>query len=136
MAIRIRNIDHVVLRVTNIERSLAFYGEVLGCTLDRPRPELGLYHLRAGSAFVDLVDINGPMGRGGEPPADMEGHNMDHVALKLEEFDEIAIRAHLAAHDVAVSPMMQVYGAEGDGPAFYIDDPDGNTIELKGRSRG
>ena len=61
---------------------------------------------------------------------------MDHVALRVEQFDEAAIRAHLAAHGVAAGPVETRYGAEGDGPSMYIHDPDGNMVELKGPPAG
>ena len=131
-AIRIRNIDHVVFRVAELEPALEFYCRVLGCRVDRRRDDLGMVHLRAGSAMIDLVDVNGKIGRRlGAPPGE-EGRNVDHVSLRLESFDESGIRAHLEAHGVAPGDVKTLYGAEGDGPAMYIQDPDGNTVELKG----
>ena len=57
---------------------------------------------------------------------------MDHFALRIEPFDEAAIRAHLASHGIEAGKVATRYGAEGDGPSLYIDDPDGNTVEIKG----
>ncbi len=132
MAIRVRNIDHVVLRVRDVERAIRFYGEVLGCTVERRRDDLGLVHLRAGRSQIDLVDVDGEIGRkAGAAPAS-EGHNMDHVALRLEAFDEAELRAHLQAHGVEAGEVVTRFGAEGDGPSMYIADPEGNTVELKG----
>ena len=132
MAIRVRGIDHVVLRVRDIERAIRFYGEVLGCTVERRRDDLGLVHLRAGRSQIDLVDVDSEIGRkAGAPPAS-EGHNMDHVALRLEAFDEAELRAHLQAHGVEAGEVVTRFGAEGDGPSMYIADPEGNTVELKG----
>ncbi len=124
MAIRIRDIDHVVLRVANADRAMRFYCDVLGCTLERTLETIGLYQLRAGRSMIDLMDA-------GDGAAAGPG-NMDHMALRLEQFDEAAIRAHLAAHGVAAGPVETRYGAEGDGPSMYIHDPDGNMVELKG----
>lgn len=132
MAIRVRGIDHVVLRVRDVERAIRFYGEVLGCTVERRRDDLGLVHLRAGRSQIDLVDVDSEIGRkAGAPPAS-EGHNMDHVALRLEAFDEAELRAHLQAHGVEAGEVVTRFGAEGDGPSMYIADPEGNTVELKG----
>ncbi len=132
MAIRVRGIDHVVLRVRDIERAIRFYGEVLGCTVERRRDDMGLVHLRAGRSQIDLVDVDSEIGRkAGAPPAS-EGHNMDHVALRLEAFDEAELRAHLQAHGVEAGEVVTRFGAEGDGPSMYIADPEGNTVELKG----
>lgn len=127
MAIRVREIDHVVLRVADIDRALRFYCEVLGCVVERTLDALGLYQMRAGRSMIDLLDA----ARAGGGPAREPG-NMDHVALRLAAFDEAAIRAHLAAHGIAAGAIETRYGAEGNGPSMYIHDPDGNMVELKG----
>ena len=57
---------------------------------------------------------------------------MDHFAVRLETFDETAIRAFLAEHGIVTDEAKSRYGAEGDGPSIYLEDPDGNTVELKG----
>lgn len=132
MPLRIKDIDHVVLRVKDVKRALSFYCDVLGCTMDRERDDLGLYHLRAGRAFIDLVDIKGKLGREGGGPPRVKGRNMDHVALRIESLDEPAIRAHLQSHGIEAGEAVERFGAEGDGPSIYIEDPDGNTVELKG----
>ncbi len=132
MAITIRNLDHVVLRVSDVERAIAFYSEVLGCPVERRVEKLGLYQLRAGTALIDLVDVDGTIGRGGGPAPGADGHNMDHFCVRVEPFDAAAIAAHLEAHGVEAGPVEQRYGAEGDGPSIYLEDPDGNTVELKG----
>ena len=58
-------LDHVVLRVADLDRAIAFYGDVLGCPVERRLDELGLVQLRAGDALVDLVGINTPLGPSG-----------------------------------------------------------------------
>jgi catechol 2,3-dioxygenase-like lactoylglutathione lyase family enzyme len=128
----VKQIDHVVLRVRDLEQSLAFYVDVLGCRIEKRQETLGLIQLRAGGSLIDLVPLDGPLGRrGGAPPA-KEGRNVDHFALQIAPFDDAAIRRHLAQHDIPVSEWGQRYGAEGTGPSIYIGDPDGNTVELKG----
>jgi catechol 2,3-dioxygenase-like lactoylglutathione lyase family enzyme len=129
----VQRIDHVVLRIADVERSLRFYRDVLGCNVERTRPDLGLVHLRTGASMIDLVDIGGPLGRRGGGAAGDSRRNVDHIALRIEPFDDDAIRAHLAAHGIdAPAPTSTNFGAEGDGPSLYLRDPDGNTIELKG----
>jgi catechol 2,3-dioxygenase-like lactoylglutathione lyase family enzyme len=131
MAIEILGLDHVVLRVRDVDRSLAFYCGALGCKEERRLEALGLVQLRAGRSLIDLVDIALPLGqRGGEPPGE-SGRNVDHIALQVRGFDEGALRAHLSAHGVEPGEVVELYGAEGTGPAMYIRDPDGNTVELK-----
>ena len=132
MAIRIRGIDHVVLRVADLPRALRFYCEVMGCTEERRLDPLGLVQLRAGASLIDLVDAGGPLGRLGGPPPSEAGRNLDHVALRIERFDEAALRSHLLAHGVEPGEVGQRYGAEGNGPSMYVRDPDGNVVELKG----
>ncbi|MFP4137330.1 MAG: VOC family protein [Halomonas sp.] len=128
----IRGIDHLVLRVRDEARMLAFYRDVLGCPLEKRQDDIGLLQLRAGDALIDLVPVDGPLGRrGGSPPGD-EGRNLDHFCLRLAPFDEEAIRRHLAAHGVEATETRERYGAEGSGPSFTLQDPEGNTIELKG----
>ncbi|HBZ05515.1 MULTISPECIES: VOC family protein [Massilia] len=130
--IAIREIDHVVLRVVDLERVERFYRDVLGCTVARRQEAIGLIQLRAGSSLVDLVPVDGKLGRMGGAAPGKEGRNLDHVCFRVEPFDEAAIRAHLAAHGVEAGPLDSRFGAEGDGPSIYLQDPEGNTIELKG----
>jgi len=125
-------LDHVVLRVNDAQRSLAFYCDLLGCKLERRVEEAGLIQLRAGSALIDLVPLDGPLGRAGGAPPAREGRNMDHLCLRIEPFDEAAIRAHLDGAGIDAGETARRYGAEGFGPSIYIEDPDGNVIELKG----
>jgi catechol 2,3-dioxygenase-like lactoylglutathione lyase family enzyme len=130
--IRIREIDHIVLRVVDLDRALAFYGDVLGCAVERRQDEIGLVQLRAGRSLIDLVPIDGVLGRAGGVAAGAEGRNVDHFCVRVEPFDEGAIRAHLRAHAVEAGEVARRFGAEGEGPSLYIQDPDGNVVELKG----
>jgi catechol 2,3-dioxygenase-like lactoylglutathione lyase family enzyme len=129
--IRIAAIDHVVFRVADLEAALNFYTEVLGATVEKVQPEIGLWQLRAGSALIDLVPVEGQLGRtGGAPPA-AEGRNVDHVCFRVLPWDEAAILGHLSRHGIRAE-VAQRYGAEGEGPSIYLTDRDGNGLELKG----
>jgi glyoxylase I family protein len=130
--IRPRAIDHLVLRIVDLDRMLRFYVDVLGCTLERRQDALGLVQLRAGHSLIDLVPVDGPLGRAGGTPPGPQGRNLDHFCLRVEPFEEAALRAHLAAHGVAAGAVEQRYGAEGEGPSLYVTDPEGNVVELKG----
>jgi catechol 2,3-dioxygenase-like lactoylglutathione lyase family enzyme len=131
----VQHIDHVVFRVGDLDRSIAFYRAVLGCEVVRQREDLGLVHLRAGASMIDLVSVDGKLGaRGGAAPA-TEAHNVDHLCLRIEPFNEAALVAHLREHGVAPQGEAEInFGAEGDGLSLYFPDPDGNMIELKGPS--
>jgi len=131
-AITLREIDHIVLRVVDLDKMLRFYVDVLGCSIERRQDEIGLVQLRAGSSLVDLVPVDGKLGRMGGAAPGREGRNVDHFCFRVEPFDAEAIYAHLAKHGVQAGEVSQRYGAEGEGPSIYLDDPEGNTLELKG----
>jgi catechol 2,3-dioxygenase-like lactoylglutathione lyase family enzyme len=131
-ALTILGIDHLVLRARDMDRMIGFYCDVLGCTVEKRQEKLGLVQLRAGRSLIDLVDVDGELGRMGGAPAGREGRNLDHFALRVDRLDEQALRAHLARHGIDMGAVKPRYGAEGEGPSVYIEDPEGNTIELKG----
>jgi len=128
----IREIDHLVLRVVELQRMLDFYCGVLGCPVERKQEEIGLIQLRAGSSLIDLIPVDGKLGRMGGAAPGVEGRNMDHFCLRVEPFDADAIFAHLTQHGVQAGAIESRYGAEGEGPSIYITDPEGNIVELKG----
>lgn len=131
----VQRIDHLVLRVADLDHSIGFYGSVLGCEVVRECRDLGLIYLRAGASMIDLVDVQGKLGRLGGAAAGVEGRNVDHLCLRVEPFDEARIVQHLAAFGVQpLGPASVNFGAEGDGLSLYFQDPDGNTLELKGTS--
>ncbi len=134
--IQIREIDHLVLRIVDLDKMLAFYTGVLGCTIERRQNEIGLVQLRAGSSLIDLVPVDGKLGKMGGAAPGAEGRNLDHFCLRVEPFDEQAIRLHLVQHGVAADPTALRYGAEGEGPSIYLNDPEGNVVELKGPPAG
>ncbi len=130
--IHIREIDHLVLRVVDLGSMLRFYCEVLGCAIERRQDSIGLVQLRAGRSLLDLVPVDGPLGRAGGAPPGKQGRNLDHFCFRVEPFDEAAIRRDLAAHGVEAGELASRNGAEGEGPSLYITDPEGNGVELKG----
>jgi catechol 2,3-dioxygenase-like lactoylglutathione lyase family enzyme len=125
---QITGIDHVVVRTADPARALAFYRDVLGLTVEREQPEIGLIQLRAGRSLIDLI----PAGMADLP--DPGKPNVDHFALGVAPFDEGALRAHLSARGVPILEAGLRYGAGGEGPSLYVLDPDGNKIELKASS--
>jgi glyoxylase I family protein len=132
----IRGIDHVVLRVRDIERVRKFYCDVLGAVHVAYRPQFGMSHLRVGAAMIDLVEVDGKLGKAGGAAPGAEGRNMDHLCLRVDPFDQQAIVAHLQKHGVRVGDIKNRFGAEGNGVSIYLSDPEGNTVELKGPSDG
>jgi len=130
--VKIRMIDHVVIRVRDTARAISFYRDVLGCRVERDTGDTGLVQLRAGDSLIDVVDIAGPIGRAGGGAPDPRHPNMDHFCVQVDPWDEEAIRRHLAGHGIDAGETVTRYGALGHGPSIYIEDPDGNTVELKG----
>lgn len=128
----ILGLDHVVLRAGNVPRMVRFYCEVLGCTVEKERGDLGLTQLRAGNSLIDLVAVDGVIGRKGGAAPGAEGRNLDHLCLRIEPFDPGALTAHLIRHGVVPGEIKPRYGADGTGPSLYLSDPEGNTVELKG----
>ncbi len=130
--IRIREIDHLVLRVANLDAMLKFYCDVLGCTVERRQEAIGLIQLRAGRSLLDLAPVDGKLGSAGGSAPGKKGRNLDHFCFRLDPFDEPSIRRHLEANGVEPGLTAIRYGAEGEGPSIYVTDPEGNIVELKG----
>ena len=129
---RLLGLDHLVLRIVDLDAMLAFYVGVLGCSIERRQDEIGLVQLRAGQSLIDLVTVDAKLGRLGGAAPGAEGRNLDHFCLRVEPFDGDALRTHLAAHGVLAGPTESRYGAEGEGPSIYFSDPEGNIVEFKG----
>ena len=122
--IRIREIDHVVLRTHDAQRLVRFYVDLLGCSVEKVQAHIGLTQLRAGRSLIDVLER--------QPDRERSAPNMDHFCLRIEPFDAESISAFLRAHGVEPGKVESRYGAEGEGPSLYVVDPDGNTVELKG----
>lgn len=128
----LKQIDHVVLRVVDLSKMRAFYCDVLGCTVEREQAEIGLLQLRAGSSLIDLVPVDGKLGRMGGAAPGHEGRNLDHLCLQVDPFNRDDLVRHLEANGARLGEFGSRYGAEGEGPSQYLFDPEGNMLELKG----
>lgn len=128
--LRLGGLDHVVLRVGDLDRAIDFYRRVLGLRVERELQKPRLVQLRAGASLIDLVPAAGSPGEAG----DKAGRNMDHFCIQVRGFDAVALKAHLSANGVDPGEVHERYGAEGYGPSIYFADPDGNTVELKGEA--
>ncbi len=125
-------IDHVVLRVRDRAVAEAFYMDVIGCVLERRQDAIGMTQLRAGSSLIDLVEIDGVLGRRGGAAPGAEGRNLDHFCIAIEGFDVETVKAELVAKGVALGEEGERYGASGLSTSIYLQDPDGNGLELRG----
>jgi len=123
-------LDHIVLRTADADAMVAFYRDVLGCAVEKLQPDFKLTQLRAGSALIDIVETEVAAAPGDD------ARNMDHFCLAIRPWDEAALLAHLKSHGIAAGEVGRRYGAEGYGPSIYLQDPEGNSVELKGPSEG
>jgi catechol 2,3-dioxygenase-like lactoylglutathione lyase family enzyme len=130
--IKVKMIDHIVLRTEHLDEMIHFYTHVLGCPLERTLPaHIGLTQLRAGKSLIDLVDVDSELGRaGGAAPSGVE-KNVDHFCLQIEAITEQDLRAWLESNGVEVGDFQLRYGAEAFGSSVYIRDPDNNVVELR-----
>ncbi len=132
MSLNLLGLDHVVLRCHDLKKMADFYCNVLGCTLDRWRDDLGLVHLRAGDAFIDLADVEKARARrSGDEPTEAGAPNMDHFCLNVGKMDATALSAYLASKGVQAGAPVMRYGATGNKLSIYLNDPEGNSVELR-----
>ncbi len=120
--VRVTGMDHVVLMVADVERSVAWYHDVLGLLVERldewRRQEVLFPSLRLDA--TTLIDLF---------PAEPDGRNVDHIALTVEDVD-LAELAASGAFDVVGGPA-DLFGARGQGTGLYVRDPDGHVVELR-----
>ena len=129
--IKIKALDHIVLRAEDEQQLITFYNKILGCQIERQLPEIGLTQLRAGSALIDIVGVKGKLGKAGGCAPGLEGHNVDHFCLTIEDIEPTALLAFLDLHNIAHGGFSRRYGAEGYVESIYIKDPQHNSVELK-----
>ena len=123
----LERLDHIVLWTRRLDELVGFY-EGLGCTIVRKLDALPMVQLRAGGSMIDIVAAEDAAG-----PGDTTGRNLDHFALRVEPFEAETILAFCAERGIpATAPETPLLGADGFGPAVYVEDPDGNRLELKG----
>jgi catechol 2,3-dioxygenase-like lactoylglutathione lyase family enzyme len=119
---RVTGIDHVVFNVSDAERAVAFWRDVLGLEPVRleewRRGEVPFVSVRVSAGTIlDLFETA------------RSGENVDHVALQVEGVD-LGELAASGRFDVVRGPS-EVFGAMGVGQGLYVRDPDGNVIELR-----
>ena len=127
-------LDHVVLRCRDLEKMKVFY-TALGCRLVKHNADAGIWHYSCGgSTLIDLIAVDGPLGaKKGAPPVPDQAHNVDHICIKVDPWVEANILAYLSNIGIKAEDTVTRFGADGNGPSIYIEDPEGTGIELKGR---
>ncbi len=124
-------LDHIVFIVDDMAKAVAWYQDVLGAQIGYTYPQLGMEQMWVGNSLIVLWDITQPGAESAIPPV-KGGRNVDHVCIALSPFSEDAMRVHLAAHNVEIVREAFHGGARGMGNSFYVYDPFGNKLELKG----
>ena len=124
-------LDHIVFLVDDMGKALRFYRTVLGCQNGYSYPDLGMEQVWCGSSLIVLWDTTHPGAEDAIPPVS-GGRNVDHVCIATSPFDHDELRTHLKAHGVEIVREAMHGGARGMGHSFYVLDPFGNKLELKG----
>jgi catechol 2,3-dioxygenase-like lactoylglutathione lyase family enzyme len=132
--VRISGLDHIVLNVADVERSLAFYVGVLGLGPERVdawrRGEIRFPSVRVNEGtIIDLVQTAGASGE--------RRPNLAHYCLVTDADDLAAVAHELSSAGVAieVGPALR-WGARGNAQSIYFRDPDDNLIELRTYAQG
>jgi catechol-2,3-dioxygenase len=120
---KVQCIDHIVLRIKDIEKMVSFYCDILGLTIEKQQPEIKLTQLRAGASIIDLIQKD-------DSPSGVE-RNLDHFCLRISPFDFQDLKEYFKKINITIYGYGTKYGAEGDGESFYLLDPENNEVELK-----
>jgi catechol 2,3-dioxygenase-like lactoylglutathione lyase family enzyme len=118
---RVTGLDHIVLLVEDVERSVAWYVDELGLAAER------LEEWRDKKVFFPSVRVSATTvidilrGERGEK-------NVDHFCLVVE--DDVGELARSGRFDVVDGPAPR-WGAQGEATSIYVTDPDGNVVELR-----
>ena len=134
---KIKRLDHLVLKTSNMKEMMSFYCFILGYKIQRDSlKDTGLIELSAGESMIDLFDSTHGNDEGKEEEKNNGSNTLDHFCILLDNFDETDIKVHLKNFGVTCSEIEMNYGTSGYGPSIYIHDPDGNKVELKGLVNG
>ena len=125
--LKIRGLDHVVLRTEQLDAVLHFYRDVLGCPIERTIEPIGLYQLRAGGSLIDVIDAKVWTTQAAGPGESL----YDHFCIAIDGDRAEDVAAVLDAAGIAHGEAVERYGATGNGMSLYVSDPDGRTVELK-----
>ncbi len=130
--LKVKEMDHIVLNTSDIKRSLDFYGRVLGLDVERleeyEKGEVGFPSVRInGDTIIDLFAR-----KDDGKPAEGSGLNLNHycIVADVPAFQELM--TYLRKNDVPIrgEPASR-WGARGRGTSIYVQDPDGNELELR-----
>lgn len=123
MNVKVEGLDHIVLRVADVEKSVAWYVERLGLEALRLQEwrdkQVFFPSVRVSeSTIIDILE------------APREGENVDHFCLVLDPSTDLQALVDGGEFDVVEGPVTR-WGARGDGTSIYVRDPDNNLVELR-----
>jgi len=128
--------DHIVLNVADVERSVAFYRDVLGLGIERLEEwrarSIGFPSVRiSADTLIDLVQVQDAAARADRVT------NLNHFCLVIADEALEPVAEHLRGRgvDVYTGPARR-WGAHGNGVSVYFRDPDGNEIEVRSYAAG
>ena len=129
--VKITEMDHIVLRVKDVEASMRFYTQVLGMSAERVE-QWRAGEIRFPSARINADTIIDFFGSDQEPIAREGIKNQDHYCMVIEKTDMEALKDKFEALgvDIQAGPGKR-WGSHGDGISLYIYDPDDNVVELR-----
>ena len=129
--VKITEMDHIVLRVSDAERSLKFYTETLGLASERVdlwrRGDVRFPSVRINQdTIIDLFEFEqAPIGKDGDK-------NQDHFCLVIEKTDMEQLKESFESIGVEIQAGPgKRWGSHGDGISLYVYDPDDNVVELR-----
>jgi glyoxylase I family protein len=133
--IKVTELDHIVLNVSDIERSLKFYTEVLGLQAERvdefKAGKVGFPSVRINDdTIIDLFPVRGAENK--SKPGEKPQGNLNHFCMVVAREDFSGIVDYLGRHEIAVreGPISR-WGARGRATSVYFLDPDGNEVEIR-----
>jgi catechol 2,3-dioxygenase-like lactoylglutathione lyase family enzyme len=125
----IKGVAHFSIPVSDVDRSVKFYTEIVGCKLFGQRPDKGITFLDAGGVCVLLIKKPAPVAKG---PLEMS--DGVHHAFIIDAAEYAGAVAALRGRGVDVFFEEDRRGGVIDGPRAYFRDPDGNTLEYIDRT--
>ena len=129
--VKITEMDHIVLRVKDVEESLRFYTEILGMESERV-DQWRAGEIRFPSARINADTIIDFFGSDQEPIGKEGVKNQDHYCMVIEKTDMEALKSKFEAIGVGIQAGPgQRWGSHGDGTSLYVYDPDDNVVELR-----
>ena len=129
--VKITEMDHIVLRVKDVEESLRFYTETLGLKSERVE-QWRAGEIRFPSARLNDDTIIDLFASDQEPIARDGVRNQDHFCMVIEPTDMEELKAKFEALGVGIQAGPgKRWGSHGDGISLYLYDPDNNVVELR-----